>query len=122
MTKKSWRLTLIIKVTQDVVPHAIYTKTVALPMRPRVQEELDRMEFINIITWAEEPFQWCAGMVAIPKKNGKLCICVELKHSYVAVVKEVHLLPIVDKTLAQLSDATIFSSLDNNSGFLVNPT
>ena len=50
MTKKPWRLTLIIKVTQDVVPHAIYTKTVALPMRPRVQEELDRMEFINIIT------------------------------------------------------------------------
>ena len=91
-------------------------------MGPREQEELDRMEFISIITWAEEPIQWCAGMVALPKKNGKLHICVELKHSYEAVVKEVHLLPIVDETLAQLLDATIFSTLDTNSDFLVNPT
>ena len=61
-------------------------------MRPRVQEELDQMESISIISWAEEPIKWCVGMVAIPKKNGKLCICVDLKHSYEAVVKEVHLL------------------------------
>ena len=56
-------------------------------------------------------------MVAIPKKNGKLCICVDLKHSYEAVVKEVHLLLKVDETLAQLSGATIFSTLDTNNDF-----
>ena len=61
-------------------------------------------------------------MVAIPKKNGKLCICVDLKHSYEAVVKEVYLLLKVDEPLAQTSGATIFSTLDTNSDFLVNPT
>ena len=54
-------------------------------------------------------------MVTMPKKNGTLCICVDLKHSYEAVVKEVHLLPKVDETLVQLSGATMFSTLDTNS-------
>ena len=56
-------------------------------------------------------------MVAVPKKNGKLRICVDLKHLNEAVQREVHPLPKVDETLAQLSGATIFSKLDANSGF-----
>ena len=56
-------------------------------------------------------------MVAIRKKNGKLRICVDLKHLNEAVLREVHPLPKVDETLAQLSGATIFSTLDANSGF-----
>ena len=108
----------VIKLAQGAMPHAIYApRTVALPMRPRVQEELDRMESMGVISRVEEPSQWCAGMVAIPKKNGKLCICVDLKHLNEAVLREVHPLPKVDETLAQLSGATIFSTLDANSGF-----
>ena len=81
----------VIKLTQDAVLHAIYTPgTVALPMRPRVQEELDQMELIGVISRVEEPTQWLAAMVAIPKKNGKLCICVDLKHLNEAVLREVH--------------------------------
>ena len=78
----------VIKLTQDAVLHAIYTPgTVALPMRPRVQEELDQMELIGVISRVEEPTQWLAAMVAIPKKNGKLCICVDLKHLNEAVLR-----------------------------------
>ena len=32
--------------------------------------------------------QWYAAMVAIPKKNGKLCICVDSKHLNKAVLRE----------------------------------
>ena len=40
----------VIKLTQDAVPHVIYTpRTVALPMRSRVQEGLDQMESIGVI-------------------------------------------------------------------------
>ena len=75
------------------------------------------MESMDIISRVEQPTQWCAGMVAIAKKNGKLRICVDLKHLNEAVQREVHPLPKVDETLAQLSGATIFSKLDANSGF-----
>ena len=41
----------VIKLTQDAIPHAIYTpRTVALPMRSRVQEELDQMKSIGVIS------------------------------------------------------------------------
>ena len=40
----------VIKLTQDAILHPIYTpRTIALPMRPKVQEELDRMESISVI-------------------------------------------------------------------------
>ena len=44
-------------------------------------------------------------------------ICVDLKPLYCNVLREVHPLPTVDETLAQLSGAWVFSKLDANSGF-----
>ena len=108
----------VIKLSQNAKPHAIYTpRTIALPMRVKAQEELEKMESMGVISRVEQPTQWCAGMVAVPKKNGKLRICVDLKHLNEAVQREVHPLPKVDETLAQLSGATIFSKLDTNSAF-----
>ena len=56
-------------------------------------------------------------MVAVPKKSGAIRICVDLKHLNEDVLWEVHPLPKVDDTLAQLTGATVFSTLDANSGF-----
>jgi len=56
-------------------------------------------------------------MAAIPKKNGSVRICVDLKQLNRGVQREVHPHPKVDETLAQLTGATVFSKLDANSGF-----
>ena len=60
---------------------------------------------------------WCAGMVVVPKKEGAIRICVDLKPLNGNVFHEVHPLPKVDETLAQLAGAAVFSKLDANSGF-----
>lgn len=65
----------------------------------------------------KEQTHWCAGMVVVPKKSGKVRICVDLKPLHESVLREVHPQPKVDKTLAQLSGAKFFSKLDANSGF-----
>ena len=44
-------------------------------------------------------------------------ICVDLKPLNSNVLREVHPLPAVDETLAQLAGAAVFSKLDANSGF-----
>ena len=75
------------------------------------------MEKAGVISKVSQPTPWCAGMVVVPKKNGKVCICVDLKPLNHSVLREVHPLPKVDKTLARLSGAKIFSKLDANSGF-----
>ena len=56
-------------------------------------------------------------MVVLPKKDGKVRICVDLKPLNSSVKRETHPLPKVDDTLAQLSGAKTFSKLDANSGF-----
>ena len=70
-----------------------------------------------MISKVDEPTEWCAGMVVVPKKDGKVRICVDLKPLNESMLREVHPMPKVDETLAQLTGAKIFSKLDANSGF-----
>ena len=107
-----------IKLQPDAKPHAIYTpRHIPLPLRPKVKQELQRMEEAGVISKVLDPTPWCAGMVIVPKKNNKIRICVDLKPLNKAVLREVHPLPTVDHTLAQLAGAKIFTELDANSGF-----
>ena len=101
-----------IQICPDAKPYAILTpRHVPYPLRPKVAEELDRMEKAGVIPKVTEPTEWCAGMVVVPKK---VRICVDLKPLNQSVFREV---PKVDDTLAQLSGAKVFLKLDANSGF-----
>ena len=75
------------------------------------------MEAMGVISKVDEPTPWCAGMVVVPKKGGAIRICIDLKPLNGNVLREVHPLPRVDETLAQLSGAKVFGKLDANSGF-----
>ena len=55
--------------------------------------------------------------MVVPKKTGTIRICVDLKPLNESVQREVHPLPAVDDTLAQMAGAKVFSTLDANSGF-----
>ena len=93
-----------IKLKPDAKPYALYTpRHVPLPLHPKVIEELNQMESMGIISKFDEPTPWCAGMVVVPKKSGAIRICVDLKPLNERVLREVHPLPKVDETLAQLS-------------------
>ena len=107
-----------IKLQPDAKPYTLFTpRNVPLPLRPKVAMELDRMEKEGVISKVTQPTPWCAGMVVVPKKSGNVRICVNLKPLNKSVLREVHPLPKVDDTLAQLAGAKIFSKLDANSGF-----
>ena len=69
-----------IKLKEDTVPYSLYTpRNVAIPLRVKVKSELNRMEANGIISRVTEPTSWCAGMVVIPKKEGSVRICIDLK-------------------------------------------
>ena len=76
-----------------------------------MKEELSRMQTFGVILPVEEPTQSCAGMVVVPKPSGAVRICVDYRQLNESVLREVHPLPKVDATLAQLAGATIFSKV-----------
>lgn len=107
-----------IKLKEGAVPHSLFTpRNVPFPLREKVREELGRMESAGVISKVDEPTPWCAGMVVVPKKSGDVRICVDLKPLNESVLREVHPMPRVEETLAQLAGASVFSKLDANSGF-----
>ena len=83
----------------------------------KVNTELQRMEKMGVISCVSEPTDWCAGLVVVPKPNGRVRICVDLTKLNQNVRQEQHILPSVEQTLVQLGGATVFSKLDANSGF-----
>ena len=75
------------------------------------------MEQLGVIRRVDTPTEWCSGMVFVPKSNNKVCICVDLTKLNKSVCRERHILPSVERTLAQLQGAKFFTKLDANSGF-----
>ena len=107
-----------IQLKENAKPFSLYTaRSIPIPLRDRVKEELVRMVSIGVISQVDQPTPWCAGIVVAPKRNGDIRICVDLKALNESVLREVYPLPTVDETLAQLTGATVFSKLDANSGF-----
>nr|XP_055074185.1 uncharacterized protein K02A2.6-like [Misgurnus anguillicaudatus] len=92
-------------------------KRISLPLLPKVKEELTRMEQQGVISKVEEPTEWCAPMVVVPKPTGKVRICTDLTELNRSVMREKHPLPSVEHTLGQLAGAKVFSKLDANAGF-----
>ena len=82
-----------------------------LPLMPKVKLELQRMEELGVIKKVEQPTDWCAGIVVVPKSNGSLWICVDLTRLNASVRRERHVLPAVDQVVAQLSDAKVFTKI-----------
>ena len=82
-----------------------------------MRDQLDRMEELRVISKVQGVTAWCAVMVVVPKKNGNLRICVDLKPLNQSEKHETYPLLRVEEVLAQLSGAKLFSKLDANSGF-----
>ena len=67
---------------------------------------------LGVIAKVQQPTDWCAGMVIVPKRNGTVRICVNLTKLNASICRERHVLPSVEETLALLGDAKVFSKLD----------
>ena len=65
-----------IRLQEGARPYALSTpRRVAIPLMKEVEQELQRMEGLGVITIVQEPTEWCAGMVVVPKANGKVRMC-----------------------------------------------
>ncbi|XP_063072782.1 uncharacterized protein K02A2.6-like [Engraulis encrasicolus] len=107
-----------IELREDAQPYSVTTpRRVPFPLFTKVEQELARMQSLGIIEEVREATDWCAPMVPVVKKNGKVRICVDLKRLNEAVRRERFILPTLEDVAPTLSGAAFFSTLDASSGF-----
>ncbi|XP_064486023.1 uncharacterized protein K02A2.6-like [Ornithodoros turicata] len=107
-----------LRVKSGTIPFAVTSpRKVPLPLYESTQEELREMERLGVISRVEEATEWCAPMVVVPKRNGKVRICVDLTELNRFVLREWYPIPSVEHTLGRLSGAKVFSKIDANAGF-----
>ena len=107
-----------ITLKDDATPYSVSTpRRIPFPLLPKVEEELKRMVAAGVIEEITEPTDWCAPMVPVVKKNGKVRICVDLRRLNEAVKRENFFLPTLEDIAPKLAGAVVFSTLDAASGY-----
>ena len=88
-------------------------------MRKRVEDELKRLEQLDIIEKVDGPTPWVSPIVVAPKpkKPDEIRICVDMRMPNEAIKRTCHVMPTLDDILMRLNGATVFSKLDLNSGY-----
>ncbi|CAB3992860.1 Transposon Tf2-9 poly, partial [Paramuricea clavata] len=63
------------------------------------------------------PSPWVSPLVAVPKPNGDIRVCVDMRQANSAIIRERHPIPTIEETLQELQGATVFSKLDLRSAY-----
>ena len=107
-----------IRLKDDAKPFCLYTpRSVPQPLMKKVEQEIAALVKSGVIEPVDEPTDWCAPMVVVPKPNGNLRLCVDLTRLNQGVRRELYIMKKVEETLACISSGAVFSKLDANSGF-----
>ena len=110
------------KTTRDC--HYIPTKGPPIRVPPRripghyreeVARQIEQMLSQGIIKESSSP--WMAPTVFVPKKSGELRICVDYRALNKQSVRDSYPLPLPDEIQDRLTNATVFSTLDLQSGY-----
>nr|XP_018905063.1 PREDICTED: uncharacterized protein K02A2.6-like [Bemisia tabaci] len=106
-----------IKLKPNSLPSSYPPHRVPLKVRPKLEEELNRLLSLGIISKVDNPNSWVNRLVTVEKPNGDLRICLDPKDLNEAIVKEYCLIPTLDDFSCKLKSAKIFCVLDLKDSF-----
>ncbi|MCG8048362.1 MAG: DDE-type integrase/transposase/recombinase [Candidatus Thiodiazotropha taylori] len=108
---------LTIHIDKNVKPIAQPIRRLPFKIREKVDKKLEELEAMDIIEPVSGPSHWVSPLVAVPKPNGDVRVCVDMRRANEAVQRERHPIPTVDEILHDLNEATVFSKLDLVQGY-----
>jgi hypothetical protein len=81
-----------------------------------IKEELKKLLDVGFI-YEIEHTDWVSPIVVVPKKNGKIRICVNLKNVNAVTQRDHFPLPFTENVLERVAGAEVYSFLDGFSGY-----
>lgn len=106
-----------IRLDESVKPvqHAPRRGEVAL--RDKIKETLDELHGTGFIAPVTKPTPWISPMLAVPKKNGKIRVCLDQKDLNKAILRQNYPMPAIEDIATRLHGTKVFSVLDAKNGF-----
>ncbi len=104
-------------VTEDVPPIRCRYRPLNPKMEASLKEQLDQWQAHDVIEPSTSP--WSFGLVAVPKKNGKIRWCVDFRRLNNITKKDAFPLPHIEDNLARLAHSRVFSGIDGAGAFHV---
>jgi hypothetical protein len=106
-----------IHVDPKIHPVAQAHRRVPFHVRRKVEAKLDELQRLDIIEPVTGPTPWVSPLVVVPKPNGEVRICVDMRRVNTAVFRERYPIPTVEEILQDLTGAWVFSKLDLRWGY-----
>ena len=106
-----------IQLNKDVIPVVHPPRRVPVPKKEAMKTELDKMVADKIIIPVTEPTDWVSSVLAVPKKDGSVHICLDPKDLNTAIKRSHYPLRTVEDVTSRLTNAKVFSVLDAKTGF-----
>ena len=104
-------------VDKQVKPVAQRHRRVPFHTRKDVEKELESLEERGIIEKVDGPTPWISPVVVVPKKQGGVRVCIDMREANKAIGREKHPMPTLDDLVADLNGATVFSKLDMSQAY-----
>ena len=103
---------LKIPIDNDVEPVVQATRRVPFNLRDKLSQKLDELEAKDIIERVDGPTTWVSPVVIVPKPNGDIRLCLDMRQANSAVKRVRHPIPTVDEVLQEMNESKVFSKLD----------
>ena len=97
-----------IQLDKEVRPVVHPSCRVPVPNKEAMKSELDKMVTNQIIVPVTEPTNWVSSVLAVPKKDGSVRICLDPKDLNTAIKRSHYPLPTVHDVTSRLTKAKVF--------------
>lgn len=109
---------LHLHVDHTVEPIAQPVRRIPFSLHQKVDKKLDELLEMGIIEKApDKPSKWISPLVVVPKSDGDVRICVDMRRANSAITRERHPIPNIEDVLNNMNGSTVFSKLDLKWGF-----
>ena len=78
---------LDIPIDQSVKPVAQPMHCAPFSLRAKLEQKLDELATLDVIEKAEGPTPWISPVVVVPKPNGDIRLCVDMRQANRAIVR-----------------------------------
>ena len=101
-------------VDPSVTPVAQTVRRIPFSLRDKVESKVKELDIIEPV---EGPIPWVSPVVVVPKPNGDIRLCVDMRRANEAIIRERHPIPTVDEVLQTVNQSTVFSKIDLKWGY-----